>query len=142
MSNLASRRGYPGMHEISVAEGIVELVEEKARAQRACSITLIKLLLGEFTTIVREALEFAFEIVCKGTLAEHAQLEIEFVPMIVRCVVCDANTKPIGGLCLICATCGFPMEIVSGEDLRIEYIEIETEEERLQWNEYLSKQMS
>jgi hydrogenase nickel incorporation protein HypA/HybF len=50
------------MHEISTAESIVEIAEQQPRAQNARSIQLIKLRPGEFTTIVREALEFACEI--------------------------------------------------------------------------------
>ena len=130
------------MHEISIAESIIQIAEAKAREQGARSIQVIKLRLGEFTTIVPEALEFAFEIARQGTLAEFARLEIEIVPMVVRCVVCERDTKPMNGIRLTCTECGFPMEIVSGEELQIEYIEIETEEERLQWNECLSKQMS
>jgi hydrogenase nickel incorporation protein HypA/HybF len=122
------------MHEISIAESILEIAEEQARAQNARSIQVIKLRLGEFTTIVLEALEFAFEIARQGTLAEHARLEIETVPIIVRCAVCDRATQPVVGICLICVVCGFPMEIVSGEELQIEYIDVETEEEWMRWN--------
>jgi len=122
------------MHEISIAESILEIVEEQACAQNARSIQIIKLRLGEFTTIVREALEFAFEVARQGTLAEHARLEIEIVFVIVRCAVCDKATQPVAGICLICAVCGFPMEIISGEELQIDYIEVETEEEWIRWN--------
>ncbi|MBB5059944.1 hydrogenase nickel incorporation protein HypA/HybF [Granulicella aggregans] len=121
------------MHEISIAESILEIAEEQARAQNARSIQLIKLRLGEFTTIVREALEFAFEIARQGTLAEDAVLEIETVSILVRCAVCDRATQPVVGICLICTVCGFPMEILTGEELQIEYIEVETEEEWIKW---------
>jgi len=130
------------MHEISIAESLVAVAEQKARDLNSRPIQVIKVRLGEFTTIAREALEFAFEIASQGTLAEFARLEIEIVPMVVRCVVCETDTKPMNGIRLICTECGFPMEIISGEELQIEYIEIETEEERLQWNESLSKLMS
>jgi len=130
------------MHEISIAESLIAVAEQRARDKNSRSIQLIKLRLGEFTTIVQEALEFAFEVARQGTLAEFAQLEIEIVPMVVRCVVCKRDTKSTNGVRLICSACGFPMKIIAGEELQIEYIEIETEEERLQWNESLSKQMS
>lgn len=122
------------MHEISIAESILEIAERQARSQNARSIQLIKLRLGEFTTIVREALEFAFEIARQGTLAEQAVLEIETVSILVHCAVCDKATQPVAGICLICTVCGFPMEILSGEELQIEYIEVETEEEWTKWN--------
>ena len=124
------------MHEISIAESIVELAGAKAREQDARSIQVIKLRLGTFTTIVPDALQFAFEICRLGTLARDARLEIEIVPMVVRCVVCEASTQPVQDVCLICEECGFPLEIVSGEELQIEYIEVDSDEEVSQWKQY------
>ena len=72
------------MHEISIIESILEVAEEKASEADSPSITVIKLRLGEFTAIAREALEFAFEVARLGTLAEHARLEIEVVPMVLH----------------------------------------------------------
>jgi hydrogenase nickel incorporation protein HypA/HybF len=120
------------MHEISIAESIVGIAEAGARARNALSIRLIGIRLGEFTNIVPEALEFAFEIARQGTIAARAQLEIEMVPMTLFCVVCEAETQPAGGVCLICAQCGFPLKIVAGEEMQIEYIDIDTREESLE----------
>jgi hydrogenase nickel incorporation protein HypA/HybF len=66
------------MHEISVAQSIIEIAEANAHTQKANAIQKIKVRLGEFTTVVPEALEFAFDVARRGTLAEHAVLEIEF----------------------------------------------------------------
>ena len=115
------------MHELSIIQSIIEIAEEKAREQNSPNIQLIKIRLGEFTTVVREALEYAFEVARRETLAENARLEIESVPMVVRCVTCGAVNDPVRELCLICPQCGLPLEIVSGEELRVEYIEVESE---------------
>src|ERR1700679_2795698 len=122
------------MHEISIAESIIQIAEAKAREQNAQSIQVIKLRLGTFTTIVPDALQFAFEIARHGTLSRDARLDIEIVPMIVRCVVCEASTQPVGGICLICEQCGFPLEILSGEELRIECIEVDSAKEQSSWS--------
>jgi hydrogenase nickel incorporation protein HypA/HybF len=119
------------MHEISIAKSIIEIAEAKAREENSRCIQTIKVRLGEFTTIVREALEFAFEVARRETLAENARLEIESVPMVVRCVECGWVTDPVRAVCLICPQCGLPLEIVSGEELPVEYIEIEPEAERV-----------
>jgi hydrogenase nickel incorporation protein HypA/HybF len=113
------------MHEIGIIESILEVAEETAREANSPGIQVIKLRLGQFTAIAQESLEFAFEVARQGTLAEHARLEIEVVPMVLHCVVCDAATQPAGTLSLICTQCGFPLKIVSGQELQIEYIEIE-----------------
>ena len=122
------------MHEISIAVSIVEIAEAKAREANSRSIEVIALRLGEFTTIVPEALNFAFEVARRGTLAEHARLQIEIVPMVVQCVVCDSKAPAFTRGCLICDRCGFPLKIVAGEELQIDYLEIETEQEKLEWN--------
>jgi len=133
------------MHEISIAESIIQIAEAKAREQNARSVQIIKLRLGTFTTIVADALQFAFEIARQGTLSRDAQLDIEIVPMVVRCVVCEASTQPVRGVCLICEQCGFPLEIISGEELQIEYIEVDSGKEKSPWsqsqNEFQSKPM-
>ena len=119
------------MHEISIAKSIIEIAEAKAREENSRCIQTIKIRLGEFTTVVREALEFAFEVARRKTLAENARLEIESVPMVVRCVACGPVTDPVREVCLICPQCGLPLEVVSGEELQVEYIEVESEAERV-----------
>jgi hydrogenase nickel incorporation protein HypA/HybF len=119
------------MHEISIAKSIIEIAEAKARDENSYCIHTIKIRLGEFTTVVREALEFAFEVARRETLAENARLEIENVPMVLRCVHCGRVNNPVRAVCLICPQCGLPLEIVSGEELQVEYIDIETEAERV-----------
>ena len=116
------------MHEISIAISIVEIAEANARKQGARSIQLVKLRLGEFTTIVQEALEFAFEIARQDTLAAHAALEVEIVPMVVRCLSCGVVPNPVRNIILSCPRCGLPLEIVAGEDIQLEYIEVEMED--------------
>jgi hydrogenase nickel incorporation protein HypA/HybF len=129
------------MHEISIAESIIDIAEAKAREQKSLCIQVIKIRLGQFTTIAREALEFAFDVVSQGTLADHARLEIEIVTMVVNCVLCGPIAEPVRELCLICPKCGLSLTIISGEELQVEYIEVESVAEREQWNESLSKQM-
>ena len=114
------------MHELSIAQSIVEIAEAKAREKNVQCIHTVKIRLGEFTTVVPEALEFAFEIARQGTLAENARLEIESVPMVVRCVACGTVTDPVRDVCLICPHCGLPLEVISGEELQVEYIEAES----------------
>lgn len=113
------------MHEISIIESILEVAEERAREVNSLSIKVIKLRLGQFTAIAREALEFAFDVARLGTLAENARLEIEVVPMTLLCVVCGVAPQPTSAMSLICPQCCFPLKIISGKELQIEFIEIE-----------------
>ena len=121
------------MHELSIALDIIDIAEANARQQNCLSIQTIKIRLGEFTTIVPDALDFAFEVARRGTLAHDARLEIETVPMITRCVCCGVVTDPLRQICLRCPKCGLPLEIVSGEELEVEYIEVESQKEGNAW---------
>jgi hydrogenase nickel incorporation protein HypA/HybF len=126
------------MHEISIAQSIIEIAEATAREAHCRSIQVIALRLGEFTSIVREALEFAFEASKQGTMAENARLKIEVAPMVVQCVVCDVEVRSAMGRSLICSQCGFPLKLISGEELLIEYVELEEEERDLYRPDLLS----
>ena len=113
------------MHELSLVMSIIEISEATAREHRAVSIRTIKVRLGEFTSVAREALAFSFEVARRGTLAEHATLEIEDVPLVVRCAACGSVARPAGDICLLCLDCGLPLQVISGEELQIEYIELD-----------------
>ena len=113
------------MHELSIALSIIDIAEAKAREGNSRCIRAIKVRLGEFTSVARDALEFAFEVAQRDSLAEHARLEIENVPMVVSCMACGPVRDPVRGVCLICPQCGLPLNIVSGEELQLEYIEVE-----------------
>jgi hydrogenase nickel incorporation protein HypA/HybF len=122
------------MHELSIAQSIIDIAENTARVENCGRIQAIKIRLGEFTTIVREALEFAFEIARIGTMAENARLEIESIPMKVECVQCGPAIVPLRAICLLCPQCGLPVKTVSGEELQVEYVDFESETEGVAWN--------
>lgn len=121
------------MHEISVAQSVIEIAAAAARANECRRIQTIRIRLGEFTTVVPEALEFAFEIARRGTLAENAGLEIERVPMRVECANCGPVAHPVRSVCLLCPMCGLPVKIASGEELQVDYVDLESETESTEW---------
>jgi hydrogenase nickel incorporation protein HypA/HybF len=121
------------MHELSIAQSVIDIAEAIAKEQNARHVHAIKVRLGEFTTIAREALEFAFEVARRGSVAENATLEIEIVPMVIQCVMCGRIAEAVRAICLLCPQCGLPVKIVSGEELEVEYIDLERESESVPW---------
>jgi hydrogenase nickel incorporation protein HypA/HybF len=111
------------MHELAITENIIAIAEAAARDEGATRITGIKVKIGEFTGVVPEALDFSFSVAKQGTLAENASLEIEFVPLRKRCSACDKISE--GGFDFWCRDCQIPVEIISGRELQIEYVEME-----------------
>ena len=112
------------MHELSLAQGIIDIAVSEARKRDAAGVKTIKLRLGEFTGVVREALEFSFEVAKRGTAAESAALEIETVELKMLCRRCGIVGRPTEDFRLSCSRCGDPVEILAGREMQVEYVEL------------------
>ena len=73
------------MHEMSVTEAMLNMALEHAKGFR---ITDIYLQVGRMSLIVPESVEFYFEYLSKGTLAEGARLHFEVQPIEMTCTDC------------------------------------------------------
>jgi hydrogenase nickel incorporation protein HypA/HybF len=113
------------MHEAGIAQSIIDIAETVARERAGAPILKIHLKLGAFTGVVREALEFAFEALKSDTLASHATLEIETIPLIGACPACGWTGPPEEDYCLVCPRCGTPATIVSGREMQVEWVELD-----------------
>jgi len=94
------------MHELSIAQRIVEIAEEKARDSGLSRITGIKVRIGSLTTIVPEALDFCFGFAKEDTLAGKASLIIEKVEAEARCNSCKHIFAVEQSFFLVCPSCG------------------------------------
>lgn len=97
---------------------------ERAHAKR---VVAIKLKVGELRDVVDEWLQRYFEQVGRGTIAEHARLEIVRSPVVLECAGCTHTfqiaAKEVGGTC--CPRCrGARATIKGGRELCIEGIEV------------------
>jgi len=113
------------MHELSVALNILEIAESHARAQGASVIRKIKVRAGRFSGIEKEALEFCLEAARAGTLAASSAVEIETVPVTLRCPRCGPVTVLLEDFSLLCPNCSAVCAITSGRELEVEYIEVD-----------------
>lgn len=110
------------MHELALAEAILDLACERAGTGR---VTRVGVRVGHLRQVVRPALEFGFEVAAQGTAAEGAELVVEEVPAAGLCRGCGAET-PLPGFPLCCQGCGsLDVEVVRGEELRVEWLELE-----------------
>jgi hydrogenase nickel incorporation protein HypA/HybF len=114
------------MHELSIAEGVVDVARRHARGRR---VTAVELKVGHLRQVVPSALEFAFELVAEGSPLAGAELRIEEVPAAGRCRSCGTDT-PLPELPLCCRSCGgWDVEVTRGEELLVESLELEEEEQ-------------
>jgi hydrogenase nickel incorporation protein HypA/HybF len=65
------------MHELSIAEELLNIITEKAQRAGIRKIVRIDLRIGEFSGVLPDALVFAFEMLSRDTMSEGARVEIE-----------------------------------------------------------------
>ena len=64
------------MHEMSICEGILTVMEEQASIQQFKRVISVWLEIGPLAGVEIEALRFGFDVVTRNSLAEGARLEI------------------------------------------------------------------
>jgi hydrogenase nickel incorporation protein HypA/HybF len=113
------------VHELSIAESLIDLASEAALREGADRVTKLNLRIGQLAGVVKEALEFSFEIAAEGTPCEGATLEIEEVAIAVMCPRCNAVKMLPDGYNFCCPVCGSPTpEIVAGRELDLISLEL------------------
>lgn len=116
------------MHELAIAQSIVEIVETRAVECHATHVKGVRLRIGEAIGIVTDSLTFCFEVLTSfdPTLA-GAQLSIDTIPHQAQCHHC-AKEFPVVNFIARCPICGeWSSEIVSGTELQILDMEFETQ---------------
>ena len=115
------------MHELSVCQALIGQVEKVARENGAHRVISIVIAVGPLSGVDAGLLEHAYPVAAAGTLAEHATLTIETVPVRVRCRSCSAETGAQVNR-LVCGDCGdWQVDVIAGEEMLLTRVEIETE---------------
>lgn len=115
------------MHELPITESILKIALKHAENAGATRITDIYLVLGKLSSIVGESVQFYWDIVSEGTIAEGAELHFRFIPAEMICLDCDLRYHPAEGE-LRCPDCGGShVRVIAGEEFNVEAIEVETD---------------
>jgi len=113
------------MHELSLMQSALSLALGEARRAGASRVHVIRLRIGAFSGVVPEALQFAFEALADGTLAEGTELAIENVPARFWCAVC-AREFEAGEMFAECPDCHTPSgELRHGREMELASLEID-----------------
>ena len=113
------------MHEMALAEGVLQLVEETAMRENAQRVKLVVLEIGRLSSVEPEALRFCFEAVVDGSIAHGAALEIVDVPGVGWCMPC-AESVAMNEVFGACPRCGsYQLQATGGTEMRVREIEIE-----------------
>ena len=113
------------MHELSITQSLLEIALRHAEQASAHRITRLNLVIGELASIVDDSVQFYWDIVSQGTIAEGAELHFERLPGSLRCLGCG-HTFPLDSRDYACPACGKRQIVVAGgDDFRLESIEVD-----------------
>ncbi|MCC6927481.1 MAG: hydrogenase maturation nickel metallochaperone HypA [Gemmatimonadaceae bacterium] len=113
------------MHELSLAQGIVEQATAAAREANAERVVAVQLKVGRLAGVEPGALRFCYDAATQGTFLEGSRLEIVDVPLVVWCAHCLTTVELPGVQSFRCPTCATPCgEIRQGRELEIASLEI------------------
>ena len=113
------------MHEMSLCEGVLQILEEKAFSHGFSKVKTVWLEIGRLSGVDPDAMRFSFEVVCRGTLADQARLEIIEVPGKAWCMMCE-KTVNIDERYDACPECGgYPLRVTGGDEMRVKELEVE-----------------
>jgi hydrogenase nickel incorporation protein HypA/HybF len=114
------------VHELSVASAILETVRKHADER---PVTVVSLRVGRLRQVVPRSLAFYWEIVSRNTICHGARLELEEIESRLQCTSCGHEWEPLL-VAFRCERCGAgDVEVRSGEELEVDYIEVQTEQE-------------
>jgi len=113
------------MHELSIAQSLVQMACDHAEMQGAKTVRRICVRLGVLSGMLRP-LYFCFESSSRGSACEGAILEIEEVPLTVYCPRCDETKAPGSRYSFACPTCSTPTpKVITGREMQLVSIEVE-----------------
>jgi len=113
------------MHELAVTESIMQVAVEHAENAGATRITQINLVVGDLSSIVDDSVQFYFDFLSKGTIAEGASLCFTRIPARLRCRECgtEFEMQDMDWTCPHCGALGGV--VVAGKEFYLDTLEVE-----------------
>ncbi|MGD0961948.1 MAG: hydrogenase maturation nickel metallochaperone HypA [Methylomonas sp.] len=113
------------MHEMSLCESVLQILEQQAEAQQYRKVKTVWLEIGALSGIEIDALRFGFDVVAQGSLADGARLEILVAPGQAWCLPCGRNVA-VRQRYDECPHCGsHQLQVNGGDQMRIKELEVE-----------------
>ncbi len=113
------------MHEMSIAESVLQIIEDKARADGYARVRAVWLEIGQLAAVEQESLRFCFDVVTRDSIARDARLEIIETAGQGWCMDCARNVA-LPALYEPCPNCGsFQIQVTGGDEMRVKELEVE-----------------
>jgi hydrogenase nickel incorporation protein HypA/HybF len=114
------------MHELYLAESIINIVKDCAAREGFKKVNSISLSYGRFSCIESKSLQFAFDVQSKNTPAQEAKLDFKILPAMIHCFSCekDLEVKTHTGSCPVCGA-NEVMLVAGTEELQILELDVD-----------------
>jgi hydrogenase nickel incorporation protein HypA/HybF len=111
------------VHELSLAEGVLQIVEDAARRECMRRVRAVWLEIGRFSSVEPEAMRFCFDVVTRCSVADGARLDIVQTPGSAWCMNCSepAAIDALGDACPHCGS--YQLQVTGGVQMRVKELE-------------------
>jgi hydrogenase nickel insertion protein HypA len=113
------------MHELSIAVALVRQVQQVAARENATRVARVVVVVGRLSGVEPEALEFAWPSAAEGTVAAHAELVIEALPMTLTCRTCGVRAEANEPFPICDACSSVDVDVGDARALRLKTIDVE-----------------
>ncbi len=112
------------MHELGITQNLLNLALQYAEPAGAKKITALHLVIGELSSVVDDSVQFYWDFISQGTIAQGAVLHFERIPAAFECQDCGAVFPRSDGFA--CPSCGSGrVRVKQGEEFYLRSIEVE-----------------
>ena len=112
------------MHELSIAESIIDIVLENAKSNDAKKVTKVTVVVGNCSGVEPDSLRYCFDVIKKESAADCAELVVVELSATALCERCNENFK-VGQYDYVCPKCGDIIIPMGGKELHISEMEVE-----------------
>lgn len=120
------------MHELSMAQGIINAVLDTAKENNATEVNEVTIEVGRLAMINPEQLQFILGVLIENTIMEDAEINFEEIPVEMNCLDCDFHGNAIlddsdhYAPLVKCPKCdSLKVDILNGKDIIVKNMVIE-----------------
>ena len=107
------------MHELSLAENVIRIVESAAKQSRAQRVTRVRLAIGALAHVDADTLQFCCGLAARQTMLEGAEFAVERTQGQAHCNSCEKDVvlERVGLPCPLCGS--FDLQVTAGEEMQV-----------------------
>lgn len=115
----------PTVHELSLAESAVALIEQAVEREQFKHVRRVRLEIGALSCVDPDALRFAWQSAALGSCAAEAELLMLTTPGLGECPACGQRSamETLYDLCPHCD--GVPLRVCQGTEMRVKDLDVE-----------------